>query len=87
MRTTYNCIINAPIIPAEEKNRQFATFDMFPTTLAALGVEIEGDRLGLGTNLFSDKKTLTEQYGFAALDEELQKKSEFYNTEFLGMHQ
>lgn len=87
VRTTYNCIINAPIIPAEEKNRQFATFDMFPTTLAALGVEIEGDRLGLGTNLFSDKKTLTEQYGFAALDEELQKKSEFYNTEFLGMHQ
>lgn len=85
VRTTYNCIINAPISPEQEKNRQFATFDLFPTTLAAMGVTIEGDRLGLGTNLFSDKETLTEQYGFDALDKELQKKSEFYNTEFLGM--
>ena len=85
VRTVYNCIINAPVTPVQEKNRKFATFDMFPTTLAALGVEIEGDRLGLGTNLFSEKETLTEQYGFEKLDEELQKKSEFYNTRFLEM--
>lgn len=85
IRTTYNCFINAPIAPRQEKDRQFATFDMFPTTLAAMGVEIEGDRLGLGTNLFSDAETLTEQYGFEVLDEELLKKSEFYNKAFLGM--
>ncbi len=85
VRTVYNCIINAPVKPVQEKNRLFATFDMMPTTLAALGVEIEGDRLALGTNLFSDKKTLTEEFGFEMLDKELQKKSEFYNTEFLGM--
>jgi phosphoglycerol transferase len=58
---------------------------MFPTTLAALGVQIEGDRLGLGTNLFSAKQTLCEMYGFEALDWELQKRSEFYNTRFLGL--
>ncbi len=86
-RTVYNCIINAPSQPAQETNRQFATFDMFPTTLAALGVEIEGDRLGLGTNLFSDRNTLTEQYGYEALSEELGKKSSFYNEEFLDMQQ
>ena len=85
VRTPYNCILNAAVTPAQETNRQFGVFDMFPTTLAAMGVQIEGDRLGLGTNLFSDEKTLTEQYGFEALDEELQKNSVFYNTHFLAM--
>ncbi len=84
VRTVYNCIINAPVEPSWEKERQFGTFDMFPTTLAALGVQIEGDRLGLGTNLFGDIQTLTEQYGYEALNEELQKKSPFYETRFFG---
>lgn len=87
VRTIYNCILNAPVAPKQEKNRQFAAFDMFPTTLAAMGVEIEGDRLGLGTNLFSAEQTLTEQYGFETLDNELLKRSEFYNTEFLKMEE
>ncbi len=85
VRTTYNCIINAPITAANTVNRQFATFDLFPTTLAALGVEIPGDRLGLGTNLFSERETLIEEYGFAFLDHELQKRSLFYNEKILGM--
>lgn len=84
-RTVYNCIINSSVNPIKEKNRQFGTFDMFPTTLSAMGVRIEGSRLGLGTDLFSAKKTLTEEYGFEVLDEELQKKSTFYNQTFLGM--
>ncbi len=84
-RTVYNCIINAAATPKKEINRQFATFDMFPTTLAAMGATIEGDRLGLGTNLFSKQQTLTEQLGFEKLEEELGKKSVYYNTEFLGM--
>ena len=85
LRTIYNCIINPAVEPVQEKNREFGTFDMLPTTLAAMGVQIQGDRLGLGTNLFSDKQTLTEMYGFEALDWELQKRSEFYNTRFLGL--
>ncbi len=85
LRTTYNCIINSPIQPQKEKNRKFSTFDMFPTTLAAMGVTINGERLGLGTNLFSSRSTLTEEYGFEMLDEELQKRSVFYNTQILGM--
>ena len=55
---------------------------MFPTTLAALGVEIEGDRLGIGTNLFSDVETLTEKYGYDKVEEELCKRSEFYTEAF-----
>jgi phosphoglycerol transferase len=85
LRTIYNCIINPAVEPVQEKNREFGTFDMMPTTLAAMGVKIQGDRLGLGTNLFSDKHTLAEMYGFEALDWELQKRSEFYNTRFLGL--
>jgi phosphoglycerol transferase len=85
-RTIYNCIINAPIDPVNEKNRSFGTYDMFPTTLAALGVEIEGNRLGLGTNLFSDLQTLSEIHGEEFVDYELQKNSDFYNSRFLGMY-
>lgn len=84
-RTVYNCIINSAVEPVKEKNRSFGTFDMFPTTLAAMGVEIPGNRLGLGTNLFSGTRTLTEMYGFERMDQELQCNSEFYNDTFLQM--
>ena len=63
-RTVYNLFINPAVTPVETQNRQFSTLDMFPSTLAAMGVKIDGDRLALGTNLFSEKKTLIEEYGF-----------------------
>ena len=81
-RRIYNCFINSALDGENSKNREFVTMDMFPTTLAALGCEIEGNRLGLGTNLFSGEKTLTEKYGYDNLNAELSKKSEFYNTRF-----
>lgn len=78
VRKTYTCYINADAEnEAPDRRRDFTTFDAFPTTLAALGVEIEGDRLGLGTNLFSDTETLTEQYGIGYMASELEKKSDF----------
>lgn len=86
-RTVYNCFIHPAAVPVSEKNRQFGTFDLFPTTLAAMGVTIDGDRLALGTNLFSDRETLTEQYGYAYLSEELQKQSGFYDTELLQIEE
>jgi phosphoglycerol transferase len=86
-RSIYNCIIHAFAEPAREKNRQFGTIDLFPTTLAALGVKIDGDRLALGTNLFSDRETLTEQFGYEFVAEELQKQSDFYDQELLLLHE
>lgn len=74
-RTVYTAYVNAPVQPVSDQRRDFTTFDDFPTTLAALGVEIDGDRLGLGTNLYSDVPTLSEQYGRAKEKEELEKKS------------
>ncbi len=62
-RRTYTCIINSAAEKKSNKKRDFATLDIFPTTLAAMGVEIEGNRLGMGVNLYSDEKSIIEQYG------------------------
>ena len=85
VRSTYSCIINPAAEAENTKNRQYSLMDMYPTTLAAMGVDIEGDKLALGVNLFSGEKTLTEIYGMEALDEELLKHSDYYNEYFLGM--
>ncbi len=83
-RTTTNIFINALATPSSTKNRDFGTFDMYPTTLAAIGCTIEGERLGLGTNLFSNKPTIAETIGYEAFNTELEKQSTFYNIHILG---
>ena len=85
IRTPYNCIINSVVEAKNNKNRKFSTMDMYPTILAAMGAKIDGDRLGLGTNLFSDKQPLMEEIGFEALNKEVQKTSDFYNTTIVRM--
>lgn len=82
-RKVYNAFINAEKEPVKEKNRKFTTMDFYPTILSSLGVEIEGNRLGLGTNLFSGQETLVEEYGYEYVFEELNKKSNFYDQELL----
>ena len=82
-RTIYNCFLNAaPEGDFQTTNREWTTLDLFPTTLAAMGFTIQGDRLGLGTDMFSGKATLAEQLGYEMLEEELLKNSEFYIREF-----
>ena len=84
-RTIYNVFINSAVRPAHQFDRQFSTLDMYPSTLAAMGVQIPDDRLALGTNLFADKKTLVEQYGsIGALNRELSKRSNFYDRNILN---
>ncbi|WP_240184936.1 LTA synthase family protein [Enterococcus cecorum] len=78
-RTVFNEIINSPVQAENAKNRQFTTFDLYPTTLAALGVEIEGNCLGLGTNLFSGTKTVPERLGYQNFEDEVTKKSDYYD--------
>lgn len=79
-RTVFNLIDNSALDATHTKNREFNTMDLFPTTLASLGVQIEGNRLGLGTNLFSDKKTLMEELGVAEFNLEVSKRSSFYDN-------
>ena len=85
VRTIYNVFINSEIDTDNVNNRVFTTMDLFPTTLASMGVKIDGDRLGIGTNLFSDRETVAEKYGIEVLREELAKTSEFYNDKFVYM--
>ena len=75
-RKTYVSYINSAAQPEMNTSRTYTTFDHFPTTLAALGAQIEGNRLGLGTNLFSTEETLVERYGIDYENQELEKRSE-----------
>lgn len=78
-RKTYTAVINGAKT-ASGRKRYFSTLDMFPTTLSALGADIDGDRLGLGTDLYSDTPTLLEEYGREYLENEFEKKSEFMDS-------
>lgn len=80
-RRVFTAYINAA--PKENNSvgfREYSTMDTFPTILAALGATIEGDKLGLGTNLYSGKSTLLEEYGLENLSYELRKPSEFMDN-------
>nr|WP_307998296.1 GBS Bsp-like repeat-containing protein [uncultured Merdimonas sp.] len=75
-RRTYVAYINSAAEREVMVERTYSTMDHFPTTLAAMGAEIEGDRLGLGRNLFSAEQTLVEYFGVDEMNQELQRKSE-----------
>lgn len=81
-RMVYNCILNSPVTSDNTQNRDYCAVDLFPTTLAALGCTIEGDRLGLGTNLFSNRPTLAEKLGFDRFNAELGQASDYYVENF-----
>ena len=79
-RKTFTTILNGAAKPTKEQSRNYATIDLFPTTLAALGCSIEGDRLGVGTNLYSDKQTLVEEFGLGTVRREFSHQSELLNS-------
>lgn len=80
-RKAFMLILNAETTPELVLYRDYTAFDVFPTILAALGVKIPGNRLGLGTNLFGDTPTLAEKMGIRAFDEQLQPRSAFMERE------
>ena len=81
-RKVYNCFINAKASTDNTKNREFCTLDMLPTTLSAMGCKIEGDRLGLGTDLFSDTPTFCEEFGTQEFDDIISANSKYYTETF-----
>ena len=78
-RRSFVCVLNSAVETKNPTHRDYTTYDLFPTTLAAMGVKIKGNRLGLGINLFSETPTLMERYGIDFLSTELGKKSAFYD--------
>ena len=82
-RTIYNCFLNADKQPeGGTQFRESVMMDLFPTMLSAMGYTIEGDRLGLGTDLFSGRPTLAEEMGYEALNREVQKYSAYFVEHF-----
>ena len=85
-RTIVNIILNSdrPRPGADvTNNREFVPFDFFPTIAYAMGFEIEGERLGLGTNLYSGEPTLAEQVGVERVIEEVGQRSDFYEDRMI----
>lgn len=82
-RKAYYTIINPAqnCIPTE--NRSLCTFDFYPTTVSALGIEFEGERIGLGTDLFSNKETLCEKYGTEQFFSLVKEHSIYYDNHIL----
>ena len=79
-RHVYNIIINSKVSTDNIKNRIFSVVDLYPTTLAALGFTIDGERLGIGTNLFSEESTILEENGYEEVNQQLAYNDEFYNN-------
>jgi phosphoglycerol transferase len=83
-RTIYNCFIN-PVNKVKESKRLYTPLDLYPTIVSALGADIDGNKLALGANLFSNEKTLAERYGLKKMDNELKKRSKFYDEKILKL--
>lgn len=74
-RRWLNIFINSMKEPAHQYNRQFSSFDMFPSILEAMGVEVPAGKLGFGRSLFNEEPTLIEQYGADVVNRRVMEKS------------
>lgn len=83
-RTVFNVILNAPIQATHTTNRHFSPLDFYPTIVASLGIAFDGERLGLGTNLFSSEQTLIERDSLQVFNDQLGRNSNFYNEQFVS---
>ncbi|MBQ6896780.1 MAG: LTA synthase family protein [Oscillospiraceae bacterium] len=79
-RSVYLTFVNSAVKQDKSADRIYTQLDIMPTTLAAMGYVIEGDRLALGTNLFSDVPTLAESMGFEQLNAEMGKRTDYVDN-------
>ena len=78
-----NFILNSTLsLPPKE--RQYSSFDMFPTLLEAMGFSLESRAMGLGKSLYSNEQTLLERYGQKVLDSLLRERSIQYDYFLMG---
>ena len=82
-RTIYNVFINPYNKNANTTNRNYSTLDIYPAIISSIGGTIQGNKLGLGTNLFSEEKTLYEEYGKEYVETELKYNSKYYKKHIL----
>ena len=70
-RSWINIFINSRVKAIKEKDRFFTSFDIAPSLLESLGYKLHQHQMGFGISLFSEKKTLLEQYSFPVFTNEL----------------
>lgn len=84
-RHPLNIFINTAYPAKKAKNRIFTPFDIYPSMVESLGAEISGHRLALGTSLFSEVPTLTEEkISVEQMNVEVRKSSKLYDWLFYG---
>jgi phosphoglycerol transferase len=79
-RRPLNIFINSLLNPAYAKNREFSHFDMFPALIDSIGGRYDSAGLGLGRSMNKGEKTLIEQIGRQFFDDNLKRKSDFYDS-------
>ena len=78
-RHAYNVFINTDKDYSRfAKNRDYCTFDYFPTIIDCLGIEYKEPGLGIGRSLVREGKTLLETLGEEKLSAEMVKKNTLY---------
>lgn len=82
-RRAYFSVVNGPEYTLN-KTREYTTLDIAPTVLEAAGARIEGSRIGLGTSLYSDVPTLTEELGFDSFNDQIAYRSNYYENVLLS---
>ena len=81
-RRIYNTFINPKFFnKIQNAKRQLSHFDLFPTILDSLGVEINGGKLGLGVDLLSNQPTLLEAGDF---EKAILQRSKMYENFLYG---
>ncbi len=77
-RKCYTLVLNGAAEVADPaRERTYSTFDLFPTTLAAMGAKVQGGRLGLGVDLYGSKDTILERRGISVCAPALARMSFF----------
>jgi len=83
-RMVYNCFINSKKSIDTTTNKLCTTVDMFPTILSSLGFSIEGNKLGFGTDLFSNEDTYAKTIGFEDFSKSFMMKSLYQEKYFMN---
>ena len=65
-------------IPKQKLSQKISAIDIAPTLLQVCGGDWDSNQFGLGISLFSEDKSLIEKMGTKVFNEQVKKKSSFY---------
>ena len=78
-RGVFNVFLNVAKGLEIDEEKIFSTYDLAPTILEAMGIELKPRKFGLGASIFDDTATLVERFGAIKLKLNLIKQSNFYD--------